>query len=133
PILFYFFTEKQTDSDTAKTAILLFAFLAFVKITVVPFGLLLLLWLKKPKTLAFFVVSGAVFGGIWLTKNCVISGYPLYPFSYLNLDADWAIPQELYSYFQTNNHIKKFSLFEKGITRFFNMGMVLLFGLAWFF
>ncbi|MFA7446496.1 MAG: hypothetical protein WCY89_11150 [Flavobacteriaceae bacterium] len=131
PILFYFFTEKQTDSDTAKTAILLFAFLAFVNITVVPFGLLLLLWLKKPKALAFFVVSGAVFGGIWLTKNSIISGYPLYPFPYLILDADWTIPQELYSYSQTNDHIKKFSLFGKGITRFFNMGMILLFGLAW--
>lgn len=133
PILFYFFTEKQTDSDTAKTAILLFSFLAFVKITVVPFGLLLFLWIKRPKILGFLIATGIVFGSIWLTKNCIISGYPLYPFPYLMLDADWTIPQELYNYSQTNDHIKKFSLFKGGIVGFFNIGTSLLFILAWFF
>lgn len=133
PILFYFFTEKQTDSDTAKTAILLFAFLAFVKITVVPFGLLLFLWVKRPKILGFLIATGIVFGGVWLTKNCIISGYPLYPFPYLIWDTDWTIPQELYHYSQHNAHIKKFSLFQGGVIGFFNIGTSLVFILAWCF
>lgn len=131
PILFYFFTEKQTDSDTAKTAILLFVFLAFIKITVVPFGLLLFLWVKRPKILGFLIATGIVFGGVWLTKNCIISGYPLYPFPYLIWDTDWTIPQELYSYFQNNTHTEKFSLSVKGLTGFFNISMLLLFVFAW--
>jgi Ca2+/Na+ antiporter len=132
PILFYFFTENQTDSDTTKTAILLFAFLVFVKITVVPFGLLFLLWIKRQNGFAFLSIIGLLFGTIWISKNCIISGYPFYPFPYLLLDADWTIPQELYNYTQTNDHIKKFSLFKGGLTSFFNIGTSLLFIIAWF-
>src|SRR5690606_2056009 len=132
PILFYFYTAKQTNSDTVKTAILLFAFLAFIKITVVPFGLLFLLWIKRQNGFAFLSIIGLLFGTIWISKNCIISGYPFYPFPYLLLDADWTIPQELYNYTQTNDHIKKFSLFKGGLTSFFNIGTSLLFIIAWF-
>nr|WP_237588686.1 hypothetical protein [Polaribacter sp. DS7-9] len=144
PILFYFFIDKQINTNTGKKFVLLFLWLTFIKLSVAPLGLLFLLWINKPKIFKFFLASGSLFGILWIAKNSIISGYPLYPFKYFALDVDWLVPEKLHffindltkktGYFE-NNILTEFSFLEKlkhwfllsGINSFFNKGMVLLF------
>lgn len=148
-ILFYFFLEKQTDTSTGKISVLLFLWLIFIKLTIAPLGLLLLLWINKPKVLKFLLVLGTFFGILWIAKNSIISGYPLYPFNYFALDVDWLVPEKLRffidnltrkaSYFN-NSNLPDPSFYEKlkhwfflpGINTVFNIGTVFLFLLVLF-
>jgi len=81
---------------------------------------------------------------VFVVKNSIISGYPLYPLAYFKLDADWAMPIELqqylvdasksYAFFITPDEYGQMNLIEK-ITRWlalpklhglFNKGIVAL-------
>lgn len=140
PILFYWFIAQKN----IKIAIVFLVFLIFVKITVAPLVLLLFFWKKDRRTWRFLILTGLLFAVLWMIKNSLLSGYPLYPFSYFSLDVDWLVPRELLLFvaritensgYFVGNPIESLSLGDKlkswillgGITGFFNKAMLLLF------
>ncbi|OYQ37830.1 hypothetical protein CHU92_07505 [Flavobacterium cyanobacteriorum] len=75
---------------------ILFLFLAFIKITIAPLGLLFLYPLFRERTqLLFMAASGFFVLVLWILKNIVISGYPIYPFTSFGTGAEWQVPGQL--------------------------------------
>ncbi|QAA81057.1 hypothetical protein EI546_04645 [Aequorivita sp. H23M31] len=91
PILFYWFIFQKNS----KTAILFFVFLVFIKIILAPFVLLFLFWKLDPINRRYLVLTGLFFAILWVVKNSILSGYPLYPFTYFSLDVDWRTPEAI--------------------------------------
>ena len=67
-------------------------FIAFIKITIVPLGLIFLPLLLHKRKFLFIAVTVLPFIILWMVKNSIVSGYPLYPFTLFNINADWTIP-----------------------------------------
>ena len=149
-IIFYLFIEEFDNSQAIKTSILLFLFLFFIKITIAPIGLIILIWIiLKRRFFLFFVLSVFLITLILIFKNIIITGYPFYPFEYFPINIDWKIPTNLF-HFITNstkntgyfeNHIvinptfvQKINgwLHLSGLNRVFNLGMIFLFILSMF-
>ncbi|MBE99028.1 hypothetical protein [Flavobacterium coralii] len=93
PVMFWLYTQNKEDNY--KAAVLLFAFAAFIKVTVAPFALLFLPQLIRKKQFVFFSVVGMSVFVLWTIKNIIVSGYPLYPLTMLSVDADWKVPAEI--------------------------------------
>jgi hypothetical protein len=92
PILLYLYTETSTDS---KVPWLLFLFIAFIKITIAPLGLLFISFLRNKKDMWFIITSGLCVATLWVCKNIILSGYPFYPFTFINSGYSWVVPQDL--------------------------------------
>src|SRR5690606_35625176 len=99
--MFWRFLSEEARSDAAFAELLLLGALAcFIKVTA---GLLLFLpvylvykngripWKSLPWTGALFV--------LFLLKNAVVSGYPLYPLTAFRLDAAHSVPEDIGAYF----------------------------------
>ncbi len=140
PIVFYWFIEQKN----LKTAMLFFVFLVFIKITIAPLVLLLFFWKKDLKDWRYLGFTGLFFGMLWMIKNAILSGYPLYPFSYFSLDVDWLVPEDILLFvaritensgYFVDNPIEPSSLLHKlkswillgGIAGFFNKVVLFLF------
>lgn len=93
PVMFWLYIQNKEDNY--KAAVLLFAFAAFIKVTVAPFALLFLPQLIRKKQFVFFSVVGMSVFVLWTIKNIIVSGYPLYPLTILSVDADWKVPSEI--------------------------------------
>ena len=148
-IIFYLFLEENESQEALKTAIFLFLFLVFVKITIAPIGLLILFWMyQQKKFLILFSVSSCFLLMLFVIKNIIISGYPLYPFEYIFYDFEWKIPDNLFSFI--TNATKNAGYFEnevvanpsfydklyawinlKGLNIFFNLGIIFLFVISY--
>jgi hypothetical protein len=144
------FSEEKKTNDNFKITALLFLLLVFIKITIAPLSILFFYWIiKEKKGTVFFISSGAIIGSILILKNCLITGYPFYPFDFFSISADWKIPKNLLQfisestknagYFE-NTFVKNPTFYEKisswlhlgGINRIFNLGVLALFVLALF-
>lgn len=91
PLIFYLLIRQHTVLPW-----LLFLFLVFIKITMAPLGLLFLYPLFRiRKDIAAMLLTGFAVGGLWIIKNYVISGYPLYPFTLWGTNADWQVSKHL--------------------------------------
>ncbi len=140
PILFYWFLEQKNS----RMAILFFVFLLFIKFTMAPLVLLLLFWKMDKKSWWHLTFIGLFFGGLWLIKNSILSGYPFYPYPYFSLSVDWLVPENIRLFvihitensgYFVGNPTRSASICDKliswlllgGITGFFNKGMLLLF------
>ena len=149
-IIFYLYLEENKNQDALKTSIFLFLFIVFVKITIAPIGLLLVIWMiQLRKYFKIFVISSTLILLILIVKNSNISGYPFYPFDFYSINVDWKIPENLFNfitdstkntgYFE-NQVIVNPTFFQKiigwlnlsGLNRIFNFGMLLLFVLTLF-
>ena len=149
-IVFYLFIENNKDANALKSSIILFLLMVFIKITVAPLGLLLLIWIFiKKRFLSFFVGFGVLILLILIFKNAIISGYPFYPFQFYSLNFDWTIPENLFlfitesskntGYFEGEIVVNP-TLYQKicawlhlsGLNRIFNLGILLLFFLTLF-
>jgi hypothetical protein len=144
-IVFYLFLKEQKSIDDIKIISLLFLYLVFIKITILPLGLLFVfLFYEEKKGLVFFVFSSVFTFSLWALKNYILTGYLLFPFDILAIDCDWLVPSKLVN--NLNNMIKnheflvvknykilslidKFKLWIqfKGINSIFNKGIILLF------
>ncbi len=148
-IIFYYFLDKEDSVANFKIISILFLYLLFIKITVAPFGLLLIHLLHFDKKRIFFLcISGALITLILILKNSIITGYPFYPFNILPLDFDWKVPKELLDFTamitQKAGYIENGKLHDSifknlnswlhlgGIKRLFNLGILLLFLLGLF-
>lgn len=96
PIIVHLFT---TESNTNyRIALLLFVFLVFIKLTILPLGILFLPGLFKSNNLRYAMLVTLPIALLWIAKNIIISGYPLYPIALFKTDFDWAIPNNLFNY-----------------------------------
>ena len=91
PVILYLYIENKSEDDF-KISLLLLAFIAFIKITIAPLGLLFLFKLFTRKKIFFFIKTTAVFGTVWMIKNTIVSGYPLYPYVNILWSDEWAVP-----------------------------------------
>ena len=144
-IVFYLFVQEQKSLTDIKIISLIFLYLVFIKITILPVGLLFLfLFYKEKKGLMFFVLTSLFTFTLWALKNYILSGYFLFPFDILAIDCDWLVPSKLvnnlndmiknHEFLAVKNYqilslVEKFILWIqfKGIDSIFNKGIILLF------
>lgn len=147
-IILLLFLEGMDSGKHQKTIILFFIFLAFIKITIAPLAILLIYVLYNfRKSLYFTIITGSIFGILWMAKNTILSGYPLFPFEYFDVNVDWKIPKNLLHFisgmikdhefidvlnYESLTLFEKFMLWIKfdGINGIFNKGIIILFILA---
>lgn len=144
-IIIYIYMEKNNDFSNFKIITFFLLTLIFIKITIAPFGLLILLIIsKEKKRILFFSILSILFISTLMIKNTVITGYPLYPSSIAKINVDWKIPEKTLNFISSTtvnsgyfkgDIINDPSLIIKlkswilmpGINRIFNIGMLLLF------
>jgi hypothetical protein len=145
-ILFNEFIFNNLNTKKRKSLILFILFAVFIKLTIVPILLLLLFLMRKnKKTIMFCIYLSFVFILIWITKNIIITGYPLFPLSLFDFNFDWKLPIEIMDYMYKNinnlgyaenasisktyNLIQKlnFWIHLKGVNGFFNLSIIILF------
>ncbi len=149
-VVFYLFLKENKTFETTKVITLLLVFLVFLKITIAPIGLLVLLLVYQEKRgTLFLALIGLIFGFLWMAKNVILTGYPLFPFSFFGWNVDWKMPENLI--LKINNMIQNhefiglkdyenFSVIDQftiwiqfaGINGLFNKGIIVLFILALF-
>ena len=96
PIILYLFTQAKHKADAVKAAFLLFIFIAFIKITIAPLGILFISFIVKDfKSYHRLLITAGIITVLWIAKNVVITGYPLYPFAFFSVNSDWTIPQNI--------------------------------------
>lgn len=148
PILLYLYTDQPNSTMALRSAILLFCFIVFIKITIAPLGLLILWWcINKKEGRVFFLITLLFIGLLFCLKNVIITGYPLYPFQLFAAEVTWKLPETIpnligekttqFVYFGNNsiknaNYITKFIYWIqlKGLNQLFNWGILLLFALC---
>jgi hypothetical protein len=144
-IVFYLFVQEQKSLTDIKIISLIFLYLVFIKITILPVGLLFLfLFYKEKKGLMFFLLTSFFTFTLWALKNYILSGYFLFPFDILAIDCDWLVPSKLvnnlndmiknHEFLAVKNYqilslVEKFIIWIqfKGIDSIFNKGIILLF------
>lgn len=90
--LFYYFLNPS-DSNRLWV-IILSLFLVFIKLNLLPIVLLAALSLNK-KNYRFALGLGFLLAFIYIAKNSVLTGYPLYPFTGLKFGLIWEVPDKL--------------------------------------
>jgi hypothetical protein len=95
PIILHLYIQHIKGDSNFKIALLLFIFLASIKITILPLGLLFLPGLVKRENIAFGAVCGVPVLLLWIAKNSIISGYPFYPIAHVKLKVDWTVPKNI--------------------------------------
>lgn len=100
---FLFADEKQLEENLILTGFLT-ALACYFKITSVfllAFPLLLLLdWKQKNrKAVLKITVLPVIFAALFLVKNSIASGYPLFPFTFVALEVDWLVPLEIAKFY----------------------------------
>lgn len=85
------------DTTDIKIAFFLFLFLAVIKLTILPVGLVFIAFLRQHKILVYMSCIALPVLFVWVVKNVLTSGYPLYPLPF-SVGCDWAIPKELFDF-----------------------------------
>ena len=145
-IIFDTFIFSKMNEKQIKALILFIIFIIFIKLTTIPFLLLLIYFVSIHKQVRIYtLVLGLIFSGIWITKNSIITGYPLFPLTFIDLNLEWKLPFETMTYMHTNinnlgyaenaNIAVDYTIFEKlkfwiqlqGLNRIFNLGIIIMF------
>jgi hypothetical protein len=103
PVVLHFYIQHKEGDSNFKIALLLFILLAFIKITILPLGLLFLPGLMRRGNISFGVICGVPVLLLWIAKNSIVSGYPLYPFTFFRMGTNWAVPEKLLALMDFNN------------------------------
>ena len=105
-IIFFYFIEnfKNTTIENFNLITLLILFALFIKVTSVALLILpLLLLINNFKSFASKLITITIFGllflSLFIVKNSLLTGYPLFPFTRLELDSYHIIPRNVISYF----------------------------------
>ena len=95
-IAFYLLSSEPGNEYHYRLAWCFLLLAGFIKITAAPLALILLLYPKPFKRNLGFVLSTAVpLNVLWLAKNYIATGHPLYPFTFDSLSAAWAVPDTI--------------------------------------
>lgn len=105
-IIFFYFIEnfKNTTIENFNLITLLVLFALFIKVTsvallILPIILLITNFkLFAPKLLPISIF-GLLFLSLFIIKNSLLTGYPLFPFTRLELDSNHLIPRNVISFF----------------------------------
>lgn len=105
-IIFFYFIEnfKNTAIESFNLITLLVLFALFIKVTSVALLILPIILLINnfklfaPKLLPI-TIFGLLFLSLFIAKNSLLTGYPLFPFTRLELDYNHIIPRNVISYF----------------------------------
>lgn len=105
-IIFFYFIEnfKNTTIEKFNLITLLVLFALFIKVTSVALLILPIILLINnfklfaPKLLPI-TIFGLLFLSLFIIKNSLLTGYPLFPFTRLELDSNHIIPRNVISYF----------------------------------
>lgn len=142
------FNEFIENSNNIKSIILFIVFMVFIKVMVAPFLLITVFYLiKNKKLLSYFCYISLSLGIIWIIKNIIITGYPLFPLQIFPTKFDWILNEDLMrTMFKNSNNLgyseniknsTTYTLIEKlnfwirlnGLNGLFNKGILLLFTL----
>lgn len=104
-IIFFYFIEnfKNTTIENFNLITLLVLFALFIKVTSVALLILPIILLINnfksfaPKLLPI-TIFGLLFLSLFIAKNSLLTGYPLFPFTRLELDYNHIIPRNVISY-----------------------------------
>lgn len=140
------FNEFIENSNEIKSTLLFIIFMIFIKVTIAPILLIALIYLWKNKTsIPYFGIISIVFGSIWIAKNVIITGFPLFPLTFIVTKFDWKMSLSVIKKLTqltidagySENVVKtvNLSMFEKlnlwfhlgGINAVFNKGILFLF------
>lgn len=117
-VIFFLFLEAFDRCSAAQFNLvaLLCLFVVYVKITAAPILLLpLFLWIYHFKVLRKKVgvscVAALFVFGLWVVKNTLLTGYPLFPLTLLHngLGLDYALPPEIHTF--AFNPARRFDFF----------------------
>jgi hypothetical protein len=98
PIIVHLYLKDNIYNHDYKIALLLFTSLVFIKITVAPLAIIFIPGLLKKDNRAFAIITALPVLLLWMAKNTIVSGYPLYPFTYFSFDFNWTAPRKLISH-----------------------------------
>ncbi|TRW25814.1 hypothetical protein FMM05_06215 [Flavobacterium zepuense] len=101
-IILHLYAQHSENEDNYKIALLFFILLVFIKLTVLPLGILFLPGLLKRQNLVFITVTAIPIAILWISKNIIVNGYPLYPIAYFKTGYDWAMPDNLFHFIIDN-------------------------------
>lgn len=149
PILLFssiVFFEHINQGTETKSVLLFIVFMIFIKVTIAPLALIALFYCFRNKKIGiYFSVISFFFGTLWVLKNIIISGLPLFPLTFFPTNFDWQMKIEVLKtltqatidagYTENLMPTANFSLIEKlkfwwnlkGLNSFFNKGIVFLF------
>jgi len=96
PIILHLYIQHNENNSNFRIALLLFIFLVSIKLTVLPLGILFLAGLTQKQNLKFALFTGTPIALLWIAKNIIISGYPLYPIALFKTGYDWAVPDNAF-------------------------------------
>ncbi len=91
-LIFYHVLNKTEMSDVF--VVLLSVILIFVKLNLLPFAFLAIISLNK-KNWKFALIFSILIGCIFIAKNLVLTGYPLFPFTKIKSGLTWEIPEKM--------------------------------------
>lgn len=98
PIIFHLYLKSSGQDTDIKIAFILFMFLVVIKITIIPIGIVFLPSLRYKKIFQFMFFTAMPLGLLWIVKNIITSGYPLYPLASFKTGFDWALPTDVYRF-----------------------------------
>jgi hypothetical protein len=95
-IAFYTISHQQEDKYAFLIASIYLLFAVYIKITIAPIVVVILLYHQKLKR-CYLPIAGVVvpLAVLWLARNYLVTGHPFYPFVMPELAADWAVPKKL--------------------------------------
>ena len=115
-LAFFIYTSEENTTEKLKLLIVLLLFAVYIKITAVVLLLLpIIVWVKHVKQINNQVMTIRLLGGLvlflFVIKNSILTGYPLYPLTFLPYsDADYMVPKDILSYFFSNDMMHSFYL-----------------------
>ena len=105
-IIFFYFIEnfKNTTIENFNLITLLVLFALFIKVTsvallILPIILLITNFKSFAPKLLPISIFGLLFLSLFIIKNNLLTGYPLFPFTRLELDSNHIIPRNVISFF----------------------------------
>lgn len=117
-ILFFYFikTFKDTRIEDFNLIAVLVIFILYIKVTslglvFIPISILVFNYKELFKKLLPITFIGFVILSLFIIKNCIISGFPLFPTTYFRLSfLDFTISKDVASYYYNENRRYSFSL-----------------------
>lgn len=93
---FYLLSSELESEYSYRLAWCFLLFTAFIKITTAPLLLVLLLYPKQLKSnFRFALLTAIPLLSLWIGKNYIATGHPLYPFTFESFSAAWAVPDTI--------------------------------------
>ena len=115
-LAFFIYTSEKNAAEKLKLLSALLLFAVYIKITAVVLLLLpIIIWVIHFKQINNQLIAIRLLGVLvlflFVIKNSILTGYPLYPLTFLPYsDADYVVPKDILSYFFSSDMMHSFYL-----------------------